>query len=170
MNLSQPLGWSPSSAVCMLYNSASLAGLYIYTLESIMGNSTAFPLLAYSKLLGWIVERKQIITVIFCKHNCPLPQVQDETLLPCLISHCHNLSLSISWLGYILNACKICGGELSCFTRIDHLSKLTHCGLKHLLLQIHPFMRLKKGKSTLLCIADHLLVMKIILEERWSCS
>lgn len=159
-----PAAWSD------LYKSTSVQQDYIYVLESIMGKSTTFPLLACSKLMGWIVQRKQIITVVFCKYNCPLPQVQDETLLPWLISRCHNLSLSISWLGYILNAFQIHGGELSCFTCIDHLCNLTHCGLKHLPLQIHPFMRFKKGKRSLLCIADHLLVMKIILEERGGCS
>lgn len=114
--------------------------------------------------------RESKLLVISCKYNCPLPQVQDETLLPWLISCCHNTSLSISWFRYILNAFLICGGELSCFTCIDHLCNLTHHGLKHLPLQIHSVMGFKKGKCSLHCIADHLLVMKIILEERGSFS
>lgn len=134
--------------------------------ESAMGNSPTFPPLPCSKVLGRIVQSKQIIAVIFCKYNCPLREVQDEILLHRLISRCHNLSLSISWLRHILSAFQISGMEPSCFTCIDHQPNLTHWGLQHLPFQIHLLKRLKKGRFSLFFMADHLLLMKIILVER----
>lgn len=174
--ISQPLGWNPCGLqwnhgyLSSVQLNQHLAGLYICVSESAMGNSPTFPLLPCAKLLGWIVQSKQIITVIFCKYNCPLRQVEDKTLLPRLISRCHNLSLSISQLGHILNAFQISGVELRCFTCIDHQCNLTHQSLQHLPLQIHLLKRLKKGRFSLLFIADHLLLMKIILVEKCGCS
>lgn len=49
-------------SACCTTQPAFSRSICIYVLESIMGNSTTFPLLACSKLLGWIVQRKKIIS------------------------------------------------------------------------------------------------------------
>lgn len=163
--------WSAVESQISEYSTTqpAFSRLYICVLESVVAISPTFPLLSCSKLLGWTVQSKQIIPVI-CKSNHPPHQVEAETFLLQLISHCQNFSLSISWLGHTLKAFQISGVGLSCFTCIDHQCNLTHQGLQHLPLQIHLLKRLKKGRFSLLFIADHLLLMKMILVERCGCS
>lgn len=72
-------------------------------------------------------------------YHCHLLQIQLSPfhiqlyiILPWLISHCHNLSLSNSQLGHIFNAFHISSLKLSCFHCTDNQHNLAQQDLQHL--------------------------------------